>query len=65
MEAQVWKIINKEKDNEQRKKREKISEKIETEEWDRYFRVMGGGVEWRVMRGERRWRGREEMKKRR
>lgn len=52
-EEQIWKIMNRE-----RRKRCRISEEIELEEWDEYFRIVGGeGLEWRLRLGS--GRGRE------
>lgn len=51
-EGEVWKIVNR-----GRKKRQEVNETIEIKEWDRYYREMLGGMDWRV--GGERERGRE------
>lgn len=59
-ESKVWELINRE-----RKKRARIYEGIEMEEWKEYFMgLLEGGVEGRVImdgRGKREGRGEEEM----
>lgn len=44
----VWEVVNKEK-----KKRRKINEGIELEEWVRYFKRLLGRVKSRMVRGTR------------
>ena len=48
-ESQVWEIVNKD-----RKKKRRVNERIEMEEWKEYFMCLLGGVEARVVRGEER-----------
>lgn len=59
-ERKVWELINRE-----RKKRARINEGIEMEEWKEYFMgLLEGGVEGRVVmdgRDRREGRGEEEM----
>jgi len=45
--------------NKGRKRRKRVKEGIEMKEWERHFREVLGGVEWRVRR-EREGRGEEE-----
>nr|XP_012232396.1 PREDICTED: golgin subfamily A member 6-like protein 22 [Linepithema humile] len=55
-ESEVWDLINKE-----RKKNRRIEEEIKMKEWNEYFMRILGGVEGKVVMGERR-RGEEEEK---
>jgi len=60
-ENHVWKIVNRE-----RKKKKWVNEGIELEEWDRYFKGLLGGVEWRVRRAKRGrggWGGRDKNRR--
>lgn len=43
--------------NRERKKRRGVNEDIEMGEWDRYFRDLLGGVEWRTVREGQRGKG--------
>lgn len=54
-ESDVWEIVNRE-----RRKRGRINEDIKLEEWKEYFARLLGGVEVRVMRGERDGGGRRQ-----
>ena len=47
-EGKVWELVNKE-----RKRRERIKGGIEMREWKEYFMALLGGVERKVVRGER------------
>lgn len=51
-EGQVWKIVNKE-----RRKRKRINESIDIEEWDSYFKKLLGGVEGGIGAERERERG--------
>lgn len=54
-ESEVWEIVNRE-----RRKRKKINEYIEMEDWKEHFMRLLGGVENRVVKGgEMRERGKE------
>lgn len=59
-EGQMWRIVNRE-----RKRKKRVNEGIEMEEWD-YFKELLGGVEGRVVSGigrEKREEGEEELRK--
>lgn len=61
-ESQVWKIVNRKS-----KRKRRTVDAIVMEEWDGYFRMLLGGVEWRIRRGLegewRRWRGRNKKRR--
>lgn len=54
-EEEVWEIVNRERSGKTR-----INERIETEEWRKYFMALLEGVEGKVVRGYRDRRGKED-----
>lgn len=54
-ERQVWRLVARER----RRRRRRMEQGIEMEEWERYFKDILGGVEWKVRREGGRTKGDE------
>lgn len=49
--------------NKGRRRRKRVKEEIKMRDWDKYFRDVPGGMEWRVRRVRREMRERGEKRK--